>query len=76
MLPRNRQIGLYGRALAPLLYMAVGVNADFEHLAGPMKAGVIVALDADVNAPMVREADVALLGDWRETLPTLVDALT
>jgi electron transfer flavoprotein alpha subunit len=75
LLPRNRQIGLYGRALAPALYVAVGVNADFEHLAGPMKAGVIVALDADVNAPMVREADLALLGDWRETLPALVDAL-
>ena len=76
LLPRNRQIGLYGRALAPALYVAVGVNADFEHLAGPMKAGVIVALDADPGAPMVREADVALLGDWRETLPALVDALT
>jgi electron transfer flavoprotein alpha subunit len=75
LLPRNRQIGLYGRALAPALYVAVGVNADFEHLAGPMKAGVIVALDADADAPMVREADVALVGDWRETLPALVDAL-
>jgi electron transfer flavoprotein alpha subunit len=76
LLPRNRQIGLYGRALAPALYVAVGVNADFEHVAGPMKAVTIVALDADVNAPAVREADVALLGDWRQTLPALVDALT
>src|SRR5918912_1537332 len=75
LLPRNRQIGLYGRALAPALYVAVGVNADFEHVAGPMKAGTIVALDADANAPMVRAADVALIGDWRETLPALVDAL-
>jgi len=41
----------------------------------PMKAGTIVALDPDPNAPMVREADVAFLGDWRETLPALVDAL-
>jgi electron transfer flavoprotein alpha subunit len=75
LLPRNRQIGLYGRALAPRLYVAVGVNGDFEHLAGPMKAGVIAALDADRDAPMLREADVALVGDWRETLPALVDAL-
>jgi electron transfer flavoprotein alpha subunit len=75
LLPRNRQIGLYGRAIAPLLYLAVGVNADFEHVAGPMKAGTIVALDADAGAPMVREADVALIGDWRQTLPALVDAL-
>ena len=76
MLPHNRQIGLYGRALAPQLYVAVGVDGDFEHVAGPMKAGVIVALDADRDAPMLREADVALVGDWRETLPALVDALT
>jgi electron transfer flavoprotein alpha subunit len=75
LLPRNRQIGLYGRALAPQLYVAVGVNADFEHVAGPMKAGVIVALDAAADAPMVREADIVLLGDWRETLPALADAL-
>jgi electron transfer flavoprotein alpha subunit len=76
LLPRNRQIGLYGRALAPQLYVAVGVNGDFEHVAGPMKAGTIVALDADRDAPMLREADVALVGDWRETLPALIDALT
>jgi electron transfer flavoprotein alpha subunit len=75
LLPRNRQVGLYGRALASQLYVAVGVNGDFEHVAGPMKTGVIVALDADASAPMVREADVALIGDWRETLPALVDAL-
>jgi electron transfer flavoprotein alpha subunit len=75
LLPRNRQIGLYGRVLAPLLYVAVGVNGDFEHLAGPMKAGVIVALDADPDAPMLREADVALVGHWRTTLPALVDAI-
>jgi len=76
LLPRNRQIGLYGRALAPQLYVAVGVNADWEHLAGPMKAGTIVALDADRGAAMVDEADVALVGDWRETMPALVDALS
>jgi electron transfer flavoprotein alpha subunit len=75
LLPRNRQIGLYGRALAPALYIAIGVNADFEHVAGPMKAGTIVALDAAADAPMVGEADIALIGDWRQTLPPLVDAL-
>jgi len=75
VLPRNRQVGLHGRALAPALYVAVGVNADFEHLAGPMKAGVIAALDADRDAAMLHEADIALVGDWRETLPALVDAL-
>ena len=73
---RNREIGLYGRALAPRLYIAVGVNGDFEHLVGPMKAGVVAAIDADQRAPMLAAADIALVGDWRELLPTLVDALS
>ena len=75
-LPRNREIGLYGRALAPRLYIAVGVNGDFEHLVGPMKAGVVAAIDADQRAPMLAAADIALVGDWREVLPPLVDALS
>lgn len=75
LLPRSRQIGLYGRAIAPRLYVAVGVNGDFEHLAGPMKAGVVAALDSTPDTPMLKEADVALVGDWRETLPAFVDAL-
>ena len=74
--PRNRQIGLYGRAIAPRLYIAVGVNGDFEHLTGPMKAASIVALDADARSPMLDAADVALVGDWRDTLPPLLDAIS
>ncbi|MGH3007625.1 MAG: electron transfer flavoprotein subunit alpha/FixB family protein, partial [Gaiellaceae bacterium] len=74
-LPKNRQIGLTGRAVAPRLYLAVGVRGAFEHLAGSVKAGVIVALNSNERAPIFKGADVGLVGDWRETLPPLVDAL-
>jgi electron transfer flavoprotein alpha subunit len=74
-LPKNRQIGLTGRAVAPRLYIAVGVRGAFEHLVGSVKAGVIAALNANGRAPIFEAADVGLVGDWRETLPALVDAL-
>jgi electron transfer flavoprotein alpha subunit len=74
-LPKNRQIGLTGRAVAPRLYIAVGVRGAFEHLVGSMKAGVIVALNGNAKAPIFEAADVGLVGDWRETLPPLVEAL-
>jgi electron transfer flavoprotein alpha subunit len=74
-LPKNRQIGLTGRAVAPRLYVAVGVRGAFEHLVGSVKASVIVALNTNEKAPILRAADVGLVGDWRETLPALVDAL-
>lgn len=73
-LPKNRQIGLTGRAVAPRLYLAVGVRGAFEHLVGSVKAGVIVALNANERAPILKAADVGLVGDWRETLPPLVEA--
>jgi len=74
-LPKNRQIGLTGRAVAPRLYVAVGVRGAFEHLVGSVKAGLIVALNANERAPIFRAADVGVVGDWHETLPPLVDAL-
>jgi electron transfer flavoprotein alpha subunit len=74
-LPKNRQIGLTGRAVAPRLYLAVCVRGAFEHLVGSVKAGVIVALNKNEQAPIFKAADVGLVGDWRETLPPLVEAL-
>ena len=74
-LPKNRQIGLTGRAVAPRLYLAVGVRGAFEHLVGSVKAGVIAALNTNERAPIFQGADVGLVGDWRETLPPLAAAL-
>jgi electron transfer flavoprotein alpha subunit len=75
LLPRSRQLGLLGRPVAPRLYVAVETAGDFEHLTGSVKAGVIVALSRDVDSPLLSGGDVALVGQWRETLPPLIEAL-
>jgi electron transfer flavoprotein alpha subunit len=74
-LPKNRQIGLTGRAIAPRLLIEVGVRGSFEHMVGSVRAGVIAALNANERAPIFEHADVGVVGDWRETLPPLVEAL-
>ena len=74
-LPKNRQIGLTGRAIAPRLLLEVGVRGAFEHSVGSVKAGVIAALNSNERAPIFEHADVGVVGDGRETLPPLVDAL-
>jgi electron transfer flavoprotein alpha subunit len=68
----NRQIGLYGRPVAPRLLVALGVPGDFEHTTGYVKATVIAAINADGSAPMLQAGDVGLVGDWRELLPALL----
>ena len=71
-LARNRQIGLYGRPVAPRLLVTVGVPGDFEHTTGFVKAHVIAAVTADAGAAMLNGADVGIIGDWRELLPRLL----
>lgn len=70
--PRNRQIGLLGRPVAPRLYVAVEVEVEDEpeHWAGSVKAGVIV----NVGGSVPDVTDVSLAGEWQELVPTLLDA--
>ena len=75
LLPPARQLGLLGRSVAPRLYVAVETEGDFEHLVASVKATVILVLKSS-DGPITGTADVALSGDWRETLPPVVDALT
>jgi electron transfer flavoprotein alpha/beta subunit len=72
LLPGNRQLGLFGRAVAPRLLVTVGVPGDFEHVTGFVKSNVIVAINAARDAPMLTAADIGLVGDWRELLPALL----
>jgi electron transfer flavoprotein alpha subunit len=75
MLPRNRQLGLLGRAVAPRLLIAIGVEGDFEELTAFVQADVIAAINSDGSTPMSKAADVGLAGDWRELLPSLLRLL-
>ena len=73
LVPPSRQLGLLGRAVAPRLYVAVETEGDFEHAVASVKAAVIVAFKSS-TAPVTDTADVAIAGDWRETLPAFVQA--
>jgi electron transfer flavoprotein alpha subunit len=75
LLPRSRQIGLLGRQVAPRLLIAVGLNGDFEEQTGFVKATVVAAFASDGDTPMMRAADVAVIGDWRNALPELLGTL-
>jgi electron transfer flavoprotein alpha subunit len=73
-LPRNRQIGLFGRALAPRLLVTVGVPGDSEELTGFVKSAVIAAVNHGDGAPMLAAADVGVVIHWEAAIPALVRA--
>lgn len=74
-LPRQHQVGLTGRAIAPRLYIGIGVRGAFEHMVGLRRAGTIVAINKNPKAPVFKQADFGLVADWRDVLPPLVAAL-
>jgi electron transfer flavoprotein alpha subunit len=75
-LPRQRQIGLTGRAIAPAVYVAVGVSGSFNHMVGVLKAGTIVAVNRSPRAPITRAADYTLVGNQEELVPALEAAFS
>ena len=74
-LPHQVQVGISGRAIAPRVYLAVGIRGVFDHTVGIQKAGVIIAVNSNRRHPIFKAADVGIVGDWKEYLPVLVEAL-
>ena len=69
------QIGLTGRTVKPKLYIACGISGQIQHMAGMSGANVIVAINKDPNAPIMKAAHFALEGDLHEVVPTLLELL-
>lgn len=74
-LPRQLQVGLTGRAIAPKLYLAFGVRGAFEHTVGVRRAGVVVAVNKNAKAPIFKSADYGIVAEWQVVLPLLMQRL-
>ena len=74
-LPRSRQIGLTGRAIAPRLFVSIGASGKFNHVIGVRAAGTVLAINPDASAPIFDASDVGIVGDWQDVVPLLVEAL-
>lgn len=74
-LPGEQQIGLSGHTVAPNLLVACGVSGSVQFMAGMRRAGTIVALNTDPEAPIFSIAHHPLLADIYEVIPQALELL-
>ena len=74
-LPKQKQIGLTGRAVAPQLYIALGIRGAAEHIAGIRKAGYVLSINKNKRAAIFKHSDLGVVGDVHVLLPLLIEQL-
>jgi len=75
-MPEETYLGISGQVIKPEIYVAVGISGQPQHVFGIRDAKVIVSINKDENAPIHQTADYSIIGDLKEVLPLLGEAVS
>lgn len=68
-------VGVGGEFISPNLYIACGLSGDIYHYFGLQQAQYVVAINSDEQAPIMKAAHMAVVGDARQVIPAMLEAL-
>ncbi|MFA4915579.1 MAG: electron transfer flavoprotein subunit alpha/FixB family protein [Syntrophales bacterium] len=68
-------VGQTGKHIRPKVLFSFGISGAIQHTAALSNAGFIIAINKNVNATMMKMADVAIVADTNQICSTLIKEL-
>ena len=73
--PQEIQVGQTGASVSPKLYIAFGISGAMQHLVGVTNSDVVIAINTDKFAPIMKFADFAIVADAESVLKSMISSL-
>lgn len=73
--PHSMQVGQTGSTVSPKVYIACGISGSVQHFAGMKTSRMIIAINTDPEAAIIKRCDYFAVADLFDIVPLLISKL-